>query len=413
MSLAPQTVKYAKAQKKTYKLVDTHGLYLLVKATKSSVGKYWRLDYRFDNKRKTFSMGTYPIVSLKVARQRCLQAKQLLERGIDPSIYKRSEQQQTQIGDSNSFAAISNEWYAKFAPTWSKSHSSRVISYLSNDVFPWIGATPINELRAIDLIPVIERVANRGALDAAKRVKGFIQQVFTYAVMMGKTEHNPAKDINIHTLLPPRFKQHYASIIDPIKVGQLMRDIECYQGTFVVRCALRISSLVMLRPAELRQGEWSEIDFEQAIWKVPVKRMKALRHIKSANRPEDAHIVPLSWQAVAIFKELQPKTGKGKYIFPGAREQSRCISDNTLRTALRTMGYSNQEMTPHGFRSMASTLLNEMGKWNPDAIERQLSHKDKNVVRRAYNHAQYLDERRVMLQDWANYLDTLRQDKVK
>ena len=413
MLLSNQTLKYAKAKQKPYKLMDGEGLYLFIKATKTGVGKYWRLDYRFANKRKTLSIGKYPIISLKVARQRCLEAKRLLEQNIDPSAYKKIQQTHLKAQSNNSFEAIGNECYLKFKPQWSESHAKRVIAYLRNDVYPWIGTKPIETLNVVDLIAVIQRVADRGALDAAKRVKGFIQQVFAYGVIMGKVSRNPAKDIDIAKLLPPRIKQHYASITDPIEVGKLMRAIEYYQGTFIVRCALKLSSLVMLRPSEIRQATWSEIDINHATWTIPIKRMKAPRHIKQANRAVDAHIVPLSRQALAVFKQLQPKTGRWNYVFPSARGKSRCMSDNAVRTALRTMGYSNQEMTPHGFRSMASTLLNEMGKWNPDAIERQLSHKDSNVIRRAYNHAHYLTERRAMLQDWADYLDQLREGKIK
>jgi hypothetical protein len=230
MSLRDQAIKYAKAKQKPYKLVDGEGLYLFIKATKTGVGKYWRFDYRFEQKRKTLSIGKYPIITLKVARQRCLEAKQQLERHIDPSTHKQMQHKELKRLDNNTFEAIGNEWYLKFKPSWSESHSKRVIAYLRNDVYPWIGDQVIDDLDASDIIPLIDRVAKRGALDAAKRVKGFIQQVFAYGVITSKAHRNPAKDIDLSKLLPPRRKQHYASITDPIKVGQLMRAIDYYQG---------------------------------------------------------------------------------------------------------------------------------------------------------------------------------------
>lgn len=408
--LTNTAIKNAKAKEKPYKLADRDGLYLFIKPLKNDgVGKYWRFDYRFNDKRKTLSIGKYPLISLKAARERLLDAKRLLEEGINPSTYKQMQRSQQQENYANTFEAVATEWYLSRKDTWSDNHSHRVISYLKRDVFPWIGSHPINSLDAGSLVPIIERVASRGAVNAAKRVKGFMQQVFSYAVVKKKLPFNPAKSIELSLILPPRVTKHYASITDPVKVGELMRSIDGYSGSFVVRCALKLSSLVMLRPKELRQAEWSEIDFDTATWAIPVKRMKAVKHIKEANLEEHQHIVPLSQQALSVLKELYPLTGRWKYVFPSARGKSRCMSENAVRVALRTMGYSNEDMTPHGFRHMASTLLNESGKWNPDAIERQLAHKDKNVIRRSYNHAQYLTERREMLQYWADYLDQLKQ----
>jgi len=408
--LSDVAVRNAKAKDKPYKKMDRDGLYLFVKKTKKGVGKYWRFDYSFNKKRKTLSIGKYPIISLSTARERLLDAKRLLEQGIDPSIHKQMQRAATQEKYANTFEAVANEWYLKFKDTWSEKHAKRIISYLERDVYPWIGALPIDTIEAgTHIIPVIERVADRGAIDAARRVKGFIQQVFSYAVTKKKVQLNPAKSIELSLILPPQVKKHFATITDPIKVGELMRSIDGYNGSLVVRCALKLSPLVMLRPKELRQAEWSEIDFATATWTIPAKRMKNRKHIKQANLEADQHIVPLSKQALNVLQELYPLTGRWKYIFPSARGKSRSMSENAVRVALRTMGYTNDDITPHGFRAMASSMLNEMGKWNPDAIERQLSHKDKNIIRRSYNHAQHLEERREMLQFWADYLDELKQ----
>lgn len=271
---------------------------------------------------------------------------------------------------------------------------------------PWIGPQAIGDIKRRDIINIMLRVEDRGAGDAARRVKGWIRDVYKYAVTMEITENNPAATIDNNTILQPRVKQHYATIKEPETIGRLLNDIDHYQGSFYVKSALKLSPLVMLRPGELRAAEWSEIDLEKAVWTIPIKRMKAATHIKRAN--QSAHVVPLSRQAVEILRELYPVSGRFKFVFPNHRGASRAMSDNAVRSALRTMGYSNQEITPHGFRGMASTLLNEMGVFNPDAIERQLAHQDRDRIRAAYNRAEYLKERREMLQVWADKLDEFR-----
>lgn len=290
-------------------------------------------------------------------------------------------------------------------PAWSEGHTTRVKRYLEKDVFPAFGAVHINDVKPADVIRLVQRVEARGAGDAARRVKGFVHQVYKYAVTLELADRNPAADIDNNIILKPRAKKHFATLTDPLKIGQLLRDMDNFQGSRVVRAALQLSPLVLLRPGELRAAEWSEIDMEQAIWTIPVKRMKAPTHIKQAN--QSAHLVPLSRQAIELFKELYPYTGRYKYVFPNARGASRELSENGVRAALRTMGYENDTITPHGFRGMASSLLNQLG-WNPDAIERQLAHKEVNQIRAAYNRADYLEERREMLQAWADYLDNLR-----
>lgn len=380
---------------------DGGGLYLHARAT----GKYWRYNYRLAGKMKTLTIGSYPEIPLAEARRQHEAARALLARGVDPSGHKQATKAASTEIAANTFEHIACEWFERSKSGWSLSHTERTISYLQRDIFPWIGKRNINEVTPGDVIRIVQRVEARGAGDAARRVKQYILQVYKYAVTLELADRNPAADIENSIILKPRSKKHFAAITDPLKVGQLLRDMDAYQGSFVVRCALQLSALVMLRPGELRAAEWVEIDLDAAVWQILVKRMKAPTHIKQAN--QSVHTVPLSRQAVEIFREIQPYTGKFKYVFPSARGASKPLSENGVRAALRTMGYDNDTMTPHGFRGMASSLLNEMG-WNPDAIERQLAHKDSNPIRAAYNRAEYLEERKRMMQAWADHLDTLK-----
>ncbi len=390
-----------KADGKDAQLRDGGGLF----ANVTGGGVYWRYEYRHEGKRRNLSIGSYPEVGLEEAREKHKEARALLARGTDPSTHKRMMKAANTDISTNSFEAIAREWFGRNKDSWSESHKVRTLSYLERDVFPWMGKLNINEVMPSHVIRVVQRVEARGAGDAARRVKQYILQVYKYAKTMEIAERNPAADIDNNIILQPRSKKHFSTITDPPKVGQLLRDMEDYQGSFVVRCALRLSALVMLRPGELRAAEWSEIDLEQGVWTIEVRRMKAPTHVKRAN--QSTHIIPLSRQAIEVFRELQPLTGRFKYVFPSARGASKPLSNNAVRAALRTMGYDNDTMTPHGFRGMASTLLNEKG-FNPDAIERQLAHKDSNTIRAAYNRAEYLNERTQMMQSWADYLDELR-----
>ena len=396
-------VKHAtcKPDGKPLNLSDGGGLYLHVK----EYCKSWRYNYRYHGKQKTLTIGQYPDIGLGYARKKHEEARQLLARDIDPSENKK-DLKASRVGQmSGTFEAVAREWHTRQKLGWSESHTFRVLSYLERDVFPWIGAEPVGNISRRDIIKIIMRVEERGAGDAARRVHGFIAQVFRYAVTMEITEHNPAATIDNRTILQPRVKKHFSTMTEPESIGRLLNDIDHYQGSFYVKCALKLTPLVMLRPGELRAAEWSEIDFDAAVWTIPVKRMKAPTHVKRANQSE--HIVPLSRQAIQVLKEIYPVTGRFKYVFPNHRGASRPMSENGVRSALRTLGYSNQEITPHGFRGMASSLLNESG-FNPDAVERQLAHKDKDPIRGAYNRAHYLKERREMLQQWADMLDQYR-----
>ena len=394
------------ANGKSLSLSDGGGLYLYIKADL----KVWRYNYRFgpNKKQNTLTIGRYPGIKLKEARELHEQAHSLRERGIDPATHKKQLLDDRE-GRANTLENIGHQWLEHSQGGWSEGHTKRTRRCLEKDIFPWLGKTDINEVTASGIIKAMKRVEDRGANDIARRVKQYIQQIYKYAVTMELATRNPAADIEISIVLKPRVVRHMAAITDPVKIGQLMRDIDDYYGTFIVRCALMLSPLVMLRPGELRAAEWSEIDIDGAMWTIPVKRMKAPTHIKRANLSE--HYVPLSRQAVNILKELKPLTGRFKYVFPSARGTTRCMSENTIRTALRAMGYENGTMTPHGFRGMASSILNESG-WNPDAIERQLAHQETNKIRAAYNHAEYLQERREMLQVWADYLDELKAGAV-
>lgn len=366
-------------------------MFLLVEP---SGGRYWRLNYRFAGKQKTLALGVYPDVSLSGARQRREEARKQLAADIDPGVTRKAKKAAKTALAENSLEVVAREWFMRHAPNWKQNHSSKIIRRLEVDIFPWLGARPIGEITAPELLATLRRIESRGALETAHRARANCGQVFRYAIATGRAQRDPAADL--HGALPPVKERHHASITDPKAIGALLRDIEGYQGAFVTRCALRLAPLVFLRPGELRKAEWAEIDLDKAEWRIPAARMKMAA----------MHIVPLSTQAVAILRELHPVTGSGRYVFTGARTTTRPMSENAVLAALRRMGYAKDEMTGHGFRSMASTLLNEQG-WNRDAIERQLAHAERDGVRAAYNYAEYLPERKRMMQAWADYLGGL------
>ena len=392
MALTDVLIRNSKPKDKVFKLSDGGGLYLLVNPNGS---RWWRFDYRFDGKRKTLSMGVYPETSLREARERRDEAKKKIESGIDPSHARKAKKESDSGADT--FETIAREWFEKFSPTWSPSHGDRIIRRLERDIFPWLGKRPIKEIKAPELLAVLRRIEARGAVETAHRASQNCGQVFRYAVATGRTEGDPSGDLR--GAIPPTTTKHHASITDPKEIGGLLRAIDSYEGGLVVRCALKLAPLVFVRPGELRRGEWSEIDFEKMEWRIPAEKMKM----------REQHIVPFSRQALGILRELQPLTGEGKYLFPSPRSWDRPMSENAVLAALRRMGYSGDQMTGHGFRSMASTILNEQG-WNRDAIERQLAHAERDEIRAAYNYAQHLPERRKMMQAWADYLDELRTD---
>ncbi|MEL7641677.1 MAG: integrase arm-type DNA-binding domain-containing protein [Solidesulfovibrio sp.] len=391
MPLTDAAVRNAKAMDKTLRLKDERGLYLEVSP---KGGKWWRLRYWLASKENRLSLGVYPDVSLKEARERRDEARKLIAKGIDPSAARKEEKAEA-AAEALTFEHVAREWYERFKPKWSPSHSLDVIQRLEKNVFPSLGPLSIRDITAPELLTAVRLIEGRGAVKSARRVLQMCGQVFRYAVATGQADRDIAADLR--GSLPPAREKHHASITDPKGVAQLLRAIDGYQGSFVALCALRIAPLVFVRPGELRHAEWSEIDLDKAEWRIPAEKMKM----------REQHIVPLSRQAVAILRELHPLTGVGRYVFPSIRTSARPMSENTVLAALRRMGYTKDEMTGHGFRSMASTLLNEQG-WNRDAIERQLAHGERNAVRAAYNFAEHLPERRRMMQAWSDYLDTLK-----
>jgi integrase len=388
MALNDTQVRNAKPHATPYKLADEKGLTLLVNPNGS---KWWRFRYRVDGREKMLSLGVYPDVSLKKARDRRDEERELVAEKVDPS----KKRQTDKAALANTFEGVAREWFEKHSKNWNGSHAARVIARLDNDVFPWIGSLPISKIGAAELLSCLRRIEARGKLETAHRVHQSCGTIFRYAVATGRADRDPSGDLR--GAIPPAQGKHHASITDPTKIGGLLRAIDGYDGSNVVRSALQLASLVFVRPGELRQAEWKEFNFDECEWRIPGERMKM----------GELHIVPLSKQAVEVLQELKPITGSGRYVFPGARTTSRPLSDNALNAALRRMGFEQGTMTAHGFRSMASTLLNEQG-WNRDAIERQLAHGERDAIRAAYNYAEHLPERRKMMQHWANYLDGLR-----
>jgi integrase len=393
--IAPLTdtkVRLIKPTGKPQKFFDGGGLFLLVT---SSGGKLWNLKYRIEGKENRIALGAYPDVSLAEARQKRDQARALLVNGVDPSDTKKA-QKSAGTQETDTFEAIAREWHAKFAPTWASSHGDKIIRRLELYVFPWLGARQIKTITAPELLAVLRRIEAKGTLETAHRTQQNCGQVFRYGVATGRAERDPSGDLR--GAIPPASGKHMATITDPKEIAGLLRSIDDYKGGIITRCALQLAPLVFVRPGELRQAEWAEINLEAAEWRIPAEKMKA----------GVLHIVPLSRQALAVLQEIHPLTGHGRYVFPSPRTGSRPMSSNAVLSALRRMGYAKDEMSGHGFRSMASTLLNEQG-WNRDAIERQLAHAERNSVRAAYNYAEFMPDRKKMMQAWSDYLDGIKE----
>jgi len=405
--LSDSKVRAAKPNpnKKKEKLADGGGLFLEIsESTNGKTRKYWRYYYRFNKKQKTLAIGVYPDVTLAQARQKHDVAREQLANGIDPSSYKKITKQAEHANEANQFERVAREWFVKTEPTWTASYAKRTLARLENDVFAWLGNQPINQIEPPDILAVLRRVEDRGALETAHRIKRVCGQIFRYAVATGRASRDPTADLK--GALPTYHAKHFATLTKPDEIGKLLRAIEAYNGSYIVRMALALAPYVMLRPANIREALWQDIDLPNAIWIIPIAQMKARQHIKQANQA--AHIVPLSTQALAILADIKPLTEQYNYVFPSVKDRQKPISDNTLNQALKRLGYDRTQIVPHGFRSMASTILNESGLFNPDAIERQLAHVERNQVRAAYNRAQYLDERRTMLQWLGDYLENLR-----
>ncbi|OGQ95526.1 MAG: integrase [Deltaproteobacteria bacterium RIFOXYD12_FULL_57_12] len=389
--LTDTKIRTIKPAEKPQKLFDGGGLFLLVTPTG---GKLWRLKYRFGGTEKLLAIGAYPQISLAEARQKRDQASTLMANGVDPSDTKKA-QKAADTHETETFEIIAREWYAKFSPSWAASHGTKIIRRLELYVFPWLGNRPIKAITAPELLTALRRIEAKGTLETAHRTQQNCGQVFRYAVATGRAERDPSGDLR--GAIPPANGKHMATITDPKEIAGLLRSIDDYRGSIVTRCALQLAPLVFVRPGELRNAEWAEINFDAEEWRIPAEKMKA----------GTLHIVPLSRQALAVLREIHPLTGHGRYVFPSPRTDSRPMSSNAVLSALRRMGYAKDEMSGHGFRSMASTLLNEQG-WNRDAIERQLAHAERNSVRAAYNYAEFMPERKKMMQAWADYLEGIK-----
>ncbi|MBB6243082.1 integrase arm-type DNA-binding domain-containing protein [Rhodanobacter sp. MP1X3] len=378
---------------KPYKMGDSGGLYLEVAP---AGGKWWRLKYRFGGKEKRLSLGTYPDTGLADAREKRDAARKLLAAGVDPGEQRKAAKAAGEERAANSFEVVAREWHAKQSATWVELHASRIMLRLENDVFPWLGTRPIADVTAKELLATVNRIVDRGAVESAHRVLQNCGQVLRYAIATGRAERNPVADLR--GALPPVKQTHLAAIVDPVAIGGLLRAMDAYNGSLVTKCALMLAPLVFVRPGELRQAEWAEFDLDGAQWNIRAEKMKM----------REPHLVPLSPQAVAILRELHPLTGRGRYVFPSARSPQRPMSNNAVLSALRRMGYATDEMSGHGFRAMARTVLDEVLHFRPDYIEHQLAHAVKDPNGRAYNRTAHLAERRKMMAAWADYLDTLK-----
>ena len=398
MPLTDTAIRNSKAIGRPVKQTDGSGLYLLVNTNGS---KWWRFDYRFQNKRKTLSFGTYPDTSLKNAREKRDDARKLIASGIDPGAQRKAAKLTLNESVLNSFELVAREWFAKQSKIWATSHSDKIKLRMEKDLFPWLGHRPISEITAAEFLSCLRRVESRGAVESSHRILQNCGQIMRYAIATGRAERNPAADLR--GALEPVKAVPRAAIINPSAIGQLLRAIDGYQGSFVTKCALKIAPLTFVRPGELRQAEWNEFDMEIALWTIPASRMKM----------RQSHLVPLSSQVLSVLLELQPLTGRGRYVFPGARTAKRPMSNNAVLAALRRMGFGKEEMSGHGFRAMARTILDEVLKIRPDFIEHQLAHAVRDPNGRAYNRTTHLDERRKMMQTWADYLEVQKQTFVR
>jgi integrase len=387
-ALSELKIRNAKPRERAYKIFDERGLFLLVTPTG---GRLWRLRYRIGNLEKLISLGAYPDVPLKRAREKRDDARRLVADEIDPSADRKAKRAAMLV----TFEGVAQEWLDLQAKSLAPETISILGSRLNTGLYPYLGSRPVGAITAQELLAALRRIEARGRHETAHRVRALAGRVLRYAVATGRAQHDVAADLK--DALAPVKSKNFASVTDPVRVGELMRAIDGYTGHPVTALALKLAPLVFVRPGELRAAEWSEFDLPNAEWRIPGTRMKM----------GEPHVVPLARQALAILRELQPFARGGRYLFASLRTRERPMSNNTINAALRRLGYSGEEQTAHGFRSMASTLLNEQG-FPPDVIELQLAHAERNKVRAAYNKAQRLGERRKMMQAWADYLDGLR-----
>jgi integrase len=393
--LTDKAIRALKPSEKPYKASDSLGLYLLVQPNGS---RLWRLKYRFAGKEKLAAIGAYPEVGLADARERRDETRRLLSSGIDPAAHRKATRDARVTASGNSLEVVAREWFGKMAPGWVEKHRVKIIQRLERDIFPWLGNRPIAELTAPEVLAVLRRIEERGAIETAHRALGDLSAICRYAVATGRALSDPCRDLR--GALAPKVVRHFAAVTDPKAIPDLLRAMDGYQGGLVVRSALRLAPLLFVRPGELRSARWADIDLEAGEWRF------------TASKTKQPHIVPLATQAVAILRELHPLTGHHDLVFPGARSPSRPMSENTVNVALRALGIERETTSGHGFRAMARTVLEEHLRFPAHIIEAQLAHTVRDANGRAYNRTTHLEERRSMMQTWADYLDAIRSPKV-
>lgn len=403
-SLTDSAIKKATPSEKPLRMFDGKGLYLEVAP---SGGKWWRFKYRFGGKEKLLSLGTYPETSLKRAREKRGEARALLESDVDPSVARKATKASRVGGGLGSFEAVAREFHDTRKAQWSAPHAKRWLERLAKDVFPYVGALPLRDLTAPVLLETLRRVESRGVRETVHSIQQACGQVFRYGIATGRCERNPAADLR--GALKPVLVQHMAAVTEPKAVGDLMRAISGYQGSPLTRAALLLSALLFQRPGNVRAMQWSALELEgkRPAWTIPAIEMKRIRYQKENGRP---HVVPLAPEAVAILRELQQLTGQGTYVFPSLLGSARPMSENTVNTALRRLGYDKDTATAHGFRAMARTVMVEQMNVNPEVIEAQLAHGKSGPLGMAYDRAEFMDQRRTMMTQWAGYLNAMRDD---
>ncbi|MCG2583523.1 integrase arm-type DNA-binding domain-containing protein [Massilia sp. TS11] len=398
MPLTETQVRNAKSQSRPYRLYDGLGLYLEVSPSGT---KFWRLKFqRANGKENRLALGRYPEMTLAEARRRRLEARRLLAEGVDLVDHREAQKAAKADHLTTSFEAVAREWLAMNKDGWASTHYSKILGRFEKDVFPYIGKLPIDSLKAPQILAMIRRIESRGVLETAHRALANCGQVFRYAVATGRAERDPTGDLRGALPSVSNRRTHFAAIIEPKEVGALLRAFDSYHGSPVVRAALQLAPLVFVRPGELRSAKWADIDFEKAEWRFTTSKTKT------------QHIVPLATQAIAILKEIQPLTGASRFAFPSPRTRDRCMSENAILSAMRRMGIEKDEMSGHGFRAMARTILDEVLRFPVDRIEHQLAHAVRDPLGRAYNRATHIEDRRLMMQVWADYLDSLKSGAV-
>ena len=390
--LTVKELESAKPRAKPYKLSDGQGLYLEVMPTGA---RYWRLKYRIGGKEKRLAFGVYPEVRPAEARDKAREARALIRAGTDPGEAKKAAKRESVIASANTFEMVALEWTDGLKSQVGLPQYERTLARMQNDVFPWLGRRPITEIDAPEILLVLRRIDSRGARYSAHKVRSEISRVFRYAIATGRAKGDPAKDLI--GAIPPATEKHFASITEPTKVAEMLRAFDGFAGTFPVQCALKLAPLLFVRPGELRKAEWAHFDFEKSEWRYRVSKTNT------------DHLVPLASQVVSILSELHALTGNGRYVFPGARSAAVPMSDAAINAALRRLGYDTRtEITGHGFRAMARTILHEELHQKPEVIEHQLAHSVPDALGTAYNRTKFLKERKAMMQLWADYLDRLK-----